>query len=94
MSHTAGNTIQDVVVQIFRDKLEVEVPSSATDLLETGILDSLKFVDLLYSLEQEFGVIISMELLEVEQFRTIAEIALLVVRLQSPETDSSRVSST
>lgn len=79
-----GNAIQDTVVRIFRDKLDVEVSGSETDLLETGMIDSLKFVDLVYNLEQEFGITMPMESLEVDQFRTIAEIVLLVSRLQSP----------
>jgi acyl carrier protein len=81
---TVGNAIQDTVVRIFRDKLDVEVSSSETDLLETGIIDSLKFVDLVYNLEQEFEITMPMESLEVDQFRTIAEIVLLVSRLQIP----------
>jgi acyl carrier protein len=81
---TVGNTIQGTVVRIFRDKLDIEVSSSATDLLETGMIDSLKFVDLVYNLEQEFGITMSMESLEVDQFRTIADIVLLVSRLQCP----------
>lgn len=75
---TAGSTIQDAVVRIFRDKLDVEVSSLETNLLETGIIDSLKFVDLVYNLEQEFGITMPIDLLEIDQFRTIADIARLV----------------
>jgi len=77
---TVGNTSQDTVVRIFRDKLDVEVSSSETDLLETGIIDSLKFVDLVYNLEQEFGITMPIESLEVDQFRTIADIVRLVAQ--------------
>jgi acyl carrier protein len=83
---TVGNTIQDAVVRIFRDKLDVEISSSETNLLETGIIDSLKFIDLVYNLEQEFGITMPIESLEVDQFRTIADIVLLVSRLQSQVT--------
>ncbi len=75
---TVGNTIQDTVVRIFRNKLDVEVSSSETDLLETGMIDSLKFIDLVYNLEQEFGITMPMESLEVDQFRTILDIVRLV----------------
>jgi len=88
-----GNAIQDTVVRILRDKLEVEVSSSETDLLETGMIDSLKFVDLIFNLEQEFGITMPMESLEVEQFRTIADIVLLVSRFQSPAKAPSGVPS-
>lgn len=54
---------------------EVEVPAADTDLFETGILDSMAFVDLLARLEQEFGMKCSMEELVIENFRSIARIA-------------------
>ena len=42
------------------------------------MMDSLKFVELLFHLEQEFGITISMGTLELDQFRTIANIVQFV----------------
>ena len=78
MSMTAENALHETVVTIFRDKLEFEVPGTETDLLETGMMDSLKFVELVFNLEQEFGITISMDTLEIDQFRTIANIVQFV----------------
>jgi len=63
------------ITAIFRDKLELDVLSPETDLLEAGLMDSLTFVDLLVHLEQEFGLTISIENLDVEHVRSLTRIA-------------------
>jgi len=63
------------ITALFRDKLELDVPSPETDLLQPGLMDSLKFVDLLVHLEQEFGLTISVENLDVEDVRSLTRIA-------------------
>ena len=55
-----------------------------TDLLKTGILDSLQFVELLLRLEKEFGLTIALEDFEVDFFRSIDTIAAFVVNHQRP----------
>lgn len=64
---------------VFSTALHVEVPSLDTDLFETGILDSLAFVELLLQLEREFGVTTSVADLEVENFSSISRIADFVM---------------
>jgi acyl carrier protein len=51
------------------------VPAPDTDVFESGLLDSLAFVDLLGALEHEFGVTIALDDLEVDNFRSIDRIA-------------------
>ena len=63
------------ITALFRDKLELDVPSPETDLLQPGLMDSLKLVDLLVHLEQEFGLTISVENLDVEDVRSLTRIA-------------------
>ena len=70
--------IQGRLIELFRDKLELDVPSAETDLMETGVMDSLTFVELLYHLEIEFGITISNEKLELENFRSIISIVEFV----------------
>jgi acyl carrier protein len=60
---------------LFAAALNVEVPSAETDLFDSGILDSLAFVELLLLLEREFGVSASVDDLEIENFRTVSRIA-------------------
>jgi acyl carrier protein len=71
-------SIEHRLTSLFEKHLNVSVPSVETDLLETGALDSLSFVDLLLRLEEEFGTRTSVEDLEVENFRSIAQIAEFV----------------
>lgn len=63
---------------LFAEKLNVEVPSVDSDLLQTGILDSMSLVELFLILEREYRVKISMEDLEIENFQTISKIARFV----------------
>ena len=64
--------------QVFRDKLQLDVPSVDTDLFETAALDSMVFVDLLLHLECEFGVTVALEDIEFDHFRSIERIAEFV----------------
>ena len=63
---------------LFRDKLELEVPSAETDLMEGGMMDSLTFVELVFHIEQEFGISISIDKLELEYFRSPASIVVFL----------------
>lgn len=72
------NGIQGRLIELFRDKLELDVPSVETDLMETGVMDSLTFVELLFHLEIEFGISISNDNLEPEHFRSIVSIVAFV----------------
>ena len=67
--------IHQKLTELFARKLNLEVPSVETDLLGTGLIDSLTLVELLEQLRETFGVSISTDELEVENFRSIASIA-------------------
>ena len=72
------NRLRERVAAIFSGALPLEVPSFDTDLFESGVLDSLAFVELLLQLEREFGVTTSVDDLDVETFKSIANIAEFV----------------
>lgn len=78
------NGIQGRLIELFRDKLELDVPSAETDLMETGVMDSLTFVELLFHLEIEFGITISTDKLELEHFRSIVSIVAFVEQVGEP----------
>jgi acyl carrier protein len=59
----------------FSEKLSVEVSSIDTDLVQTGILDSLALVELLTYIEKEFEAEISLDDVGIEDFHSIAKIA-------------------
>ncbi|MBI1875041.1 MAG: acyl carrier protein [Acidobacteria bacterium] len=72
-------------MKLFAEKLHVEVPSPNVDLVEIGVLDSLGFVTLLMHLEEDFGVAVPIEDLDVERFRSVARITgYLSERLLTP----------
>ncbi len=75
---TDANTIIERLGALFVESFHVEVPSSDTDLLETGILDSFQFVELLFALEQRFGFRIKIENIDLDDLRTLSRIARLV----------------
>jgi acyl carrier protein len=63
---------------LFVECFHIEVPSPDTDLLETGILDSLQFVELLAQLEQRYGLKVQLDAIDIEDLRTLARIARLM----------------
>jgi methoxymalonate biosynthesis acyl carrier protein len=72
------NAIIERLGAVFTESFHIEVPSPDTDLLETGILDSFQFVELLLQLEQRFNLRIKIDDIDLEDLRTIARIARLV----------------
>ena len=73
------------------EQLQVEVPSVDLDLFGTGVVDSLMLVRLLASLEERFGVRVAVEELELDNFRTVRQIAAFVVAKQAAPGNPRRV---
>jgi len=69
--------VESRVHRIFRDGLELDVEVD-TDVIAGGLLDSLAFVQLLVSLEEEFGLEVNLAEMELEDFSTVTSIARLV----------------
>jgi D-alanine--poly(phosphoribitol) ligase subunit 2 len=87
---TVPTTLQERISRLILDGLNLEVPSTDTDLFETGVLDSMAFVDLLFRVEQQFGVRVSIEDLEIDRFRSIDRIAEFVASRMGLDGASSR----
>jgi methoxymalonate biosynthesis acyl carrier protein len=73
------SAVQERLARLFLATLHLDIPSADADLFETGVLDSSAFVELVLLLEREFGVTVSVDDLEIENFRSIARIATFVV---------------
>jgi acyl carrier protein len=86
-----ANSLQDRIRNVFVQHLHIDPPSLDKDLLETGTIDSLTFVELLSRLEQEFSIRISLDDLDLNQFRSIARIGEFIgTRVSKPaETSDS-----
>ncbi|OLE72269.1 MAG: hypothetical protein AUG05_05725 [Actinobacteria bacterium 13_1_20CM_2_66_18] len=70
-----ARNLERLLTTLFSEQLNVQVPSVETDLIETGLVDSLTFVEFLAQLEEGFGIQVSLEDLEIDHFRTISRIA-------------------
>lgn len=68
----------DQIIRLLSEKAHVEVPSVETDLMESGLLDSLTLVELMVGLEEEFGIKISFDEIEIDNFRSVTRIAEFV----------------
>jgi methoxymalonate biosynthesis acyl carrier protein len=69
--------IQELAM-ILHEQLHLELPDSATDLLATGLLDSLAFVSLLFAIEERFGVVVDVNELSLDDFRTLSSISAYI----------------
>jgi methoxymalonate biosynthesis acyl carrier protein len=77
-----------VIASIFDEELGLTVPSPDEDLFKSGVMDSLSFVNMLTQLEGRFGIVVSLEELEMDNFRSLREIAEFVTQRGDRSTDS------
>ncbi|HYU01583.1 MAG TPA: acyl carrier protein [Gemmatimonadales bacterium] len=73
-----SNKLAYQISALLSEKWHLRVPSLDTDLINTGLVDSLMLVEFLAQLEQEFGIQVSLEDLEIDHFRTVTRIAAFV----------------
>jgi len=79
----ASPAVERQLIEILYSQLYVAVPSEETDLISTGTLDSLKFVELLLQIEERFGIKLSLETLQLDQLRSVRQIAAFVLEESS-----------
>lgn len=71
-------TLHHQIAMLFSEKMNLDIPSVDADLFETGVIDSLAFVELLLHLEQGFGIKASLDDIEIDNFKSIERIAEFV----------------
>jgi D-alanine--poly(phosphoribitol) ligase subunit 2 len=76
---TDRQSVLDRISALFLRHLSIEVPSEDVDLLDTGVLDSLTLVQLLLHIEEDFGVQISVEDVQIDNFRSLSRITELIL---------------
>jgi D-alanine--poly(phosphoribitol) ligase subunit 2 len=74
------DALQQQIIAIFRDRFETTLASGDVDLLEAGLVDSVRIVELVLELEQRFGVQLPFEELEIDDFRTVPRLAERISR--------------
>jgi acyl carrier protein len=77
---TYDSSLHDRVNKLLSEKIHVEAPSVEADLMELGLLDSLLLVELMAGIEERFGVKISFDEIELDNFRSVARIAEFIER--------------
>lgn len=75
--------VSERVQQLFLETLNVQVPSVEADLIESGLIDSLALVELLFAIEREFSVSLPLDDLEIENFRSVNRISEVIVGEQA-----------
>jgi acyl carrier protein len=73
-----GTVSYDQITHLLSEKVHIEPPSLEADLLESGLLDSLTLVELMSNLEEQFGIHISFDEIEIDNFRSVKNIAEFV----------------
>lgn len=63
---------------LFLNKLNVRVLTPDTNLLESGLLDSMQIVELRMQIEQQFGLHIDLKGIDFDDFCSFARIARLI----------------
>jgi methoxymalonate biosynthesis acyl carrier protein len=63
---------------LFREKLFIEVPSPDTDLIESGLLDSLQLVQLLLQIEESLGLRLPLDEVDLDDLRSVTRLAQLI----------------
>jgi acyl carrier protein len=66
---------------IFREVLGIELASNDVDVIDSGLLDSLGLVTLLFEIEQRTGIEVPFETLDLEDLRTVDSMAVAVGRV-------------
>jgi acyl carrier protein len=67
-----------LIVTLIRQVVGIDVVDPTTNLLATGIIDSLAFVSLLLAIENEFSVSIDVNRLDLEDFQSVERITRFI----------------
>ena len=75
----AGATTAERVRLLIRDALSIDVPNGHTDLIDSGLLDSLALVTLVVEIEHEFGLELQLDDFDPDRFRSVDTIEQFLV---------------
>jgi acyl carrier protein len=70
------------IAALLSERMAREVPSTDTDLIAAGAIDSMGFVEILHHLEQEFGLRFRLEDLDIDHFRSVSRIAAILMKME------------
>jgi D-alanine--poly(phosphoribitol) ligase subunit 2 len=68
-------SLRGEICELFASRLGLEIPAPETDLFDSGVLDSMAFVELLLQLENRYGIRLDLSEIEFDQFRSVDKIS-------------------
>jgi D-alanine--poly(phosphoribitol) ligase subunit 2 len=75
METDTGHELRAQVEDVVSERAGIDVPTTSTDLLEAGLIDSLALVTLIVALEETFGVQLPLDDFDVDHFRSVDAMA-------------------
>ncbi len=88
MSLTNEET-QILIIGLIRDRLSVDVPGADTDLIDSGLLDSLALVMLITGIEETFLCELPLDDFDIDRFRSVERIVEFLQASSLLETSGS-----
>lgn len=73
--------MKEKLMKVLEEINEEIVEDTSRDLLASGILDSFEIVEMVVELEEVFGIVIDVDLVTPENFRTVDSIIKLMESL-------------
>jgi len=81
MPDASTGAVNDQLIDLVRDRLGVEVPSSDTDLVADGLIDSLALVTMIVGIEDTFGCRLPLDDFDIERFRSVDAMAAFLAEV-------------
>lgn len=73
MSGALGE-VRGFITELIREKVGIDAPGEDTDLIESGLLDSLALVTLIVAIEEAFACELPLDDFDVDHFRSVERI--------------------
>lgn len=70
--------VAERVRRLLAERVGVEPPAPGSELVASGLLDSLGVVDMLAAIEEEFEIVLELEDIDLECFRTLETMTAFV----------------
>jgi acyl carrier protein len=80
LSDLGGTSTPERVRAIMSDRLHIDVGDGDANLIDTGLIDSMSLVELFVALEEEFGINVADEDLDLNDFRTLNSVVRFTER--------------
>jgi acyl carrier protein len=81
MNNKSHKSIEEGLLQWYRNRIRTREPiTTETDLLDGGYLDSLMLMELVVTLEEQYGVSVGSDEVSPQNFRSIRSLASFVIQ--------------